>query len=244
MNTQLNKYQQNRYGNTRYKYRARKGGYLKKTKGGYFKQLVDGQKNPYIKAGITSIPYLIKSVGLLKSLVNSEYKYIDSGTVGITFNNTGTVSYLTDVAQGLGDEDRIGNTILLKDIIFRCEIAMNATASATSVRVILFCDKETDGTSPTVTQVLETASYLSPLNQDSSKRFVVLHDIGFSMSIYNNRIISDKFYKELNIHTRYDGSGATVADARQNQIFLLTISNEVTNVPTINYNSRIKFYDS
>lgn len=229
---------------TKRRYRPRRRRYIKKTKGGFLKKLVDGTSNPYIKAGVNSIPYLIKSVGLLKSLVNSEYKYIDSGTVNLTFNNTGTVSYLTDVAQGLGDEDRIGNTILLKDIYFRYEIAMNATASATTIRVILFCDKETDGVSPTVGQVLETVNYLAPLNQDSSKRFVVLKDITMSMSIYNNRIKAGKFYKILNIHTRYDGTGATVADARQNQFFLLTISNEVSAVPTINYNCRIKFYDS
>lgn len=228
----------------RFRRRSRGGRrYIRKNKGGRTKQLVDGRYSGFIQAGVRAMPYVLNSIKMLKQLVNSEEHYRD-----VQFNNTfttaGDIQLLSGIAQGDTDITRSGNKVLFKDIIFRANVNASSVPSATTARIIMFVDKECDGSNPTVAQVLQQASVHSPLNMDFSKRFVVLKDwlFGYSNVGILERVV--KTYKTLNFHGFYDGTTVTVTDCKENQIFILFISDAATNAPGYSFWSRIKFYDN
>jgi len=224
-------------------YRKGRGKKIKKTKGGRAKQLVDGKYSGYISAGVAAIPYLIKSVRLLKQLVNSEEHYIDIAS-NATYNNTGTIVYLSSVAVGDTDVTRTGNKVLFKDIIFRFNLYGNNAQPNTTTRVILFIDKENDGVLPNVTDVLMSASPLAPVNINFSKRYVILKTWLVTFSNTGKNDFSSKCYKILNFHGNWDGTSNTIADAKENQIFALILSDTSSSNPGYSLYSRIKFYDN
>lgn len=217
---------------------------MKKTRGGKTKQFVDGKQNMYIKAGTAAIPYLIKSVGLLKSLINTEPKFVDTTFTTAVLGTTLLYSRLTAIAGGTTDSQRIGNKILLKDLFIRFTIVMNTAATSTIYRVLLFVDKEADGASPTSPTPLAAASTEAPLDMDESKRFVIIRDQYIPLSINGNRQIGRKIFATLNFHCDFDGTGSGIADAKQNQLYLAFISSDNTNQSTVSAYSRVKYYDS
>lgn len=188
------------------------------------------------------VPSLVKSVATIQSMINTELKFVDTNN---TFNpsSSGTVSYLSGMATGTDDSERIGNSILAHDNYIRLSCAFNTSASATFVRIILICDKECDGVAPVVTNVLQTASPYSPLNQDFSDRFVVIWDKFFSQDPQKLTMATKK-YTTTPFHIKYDGSTSGVASAKENNIFMLSITNEATNTPTIVYYNRFRYYDT
>lgn len=218
--------------------------YIRKQRGGRTKDFVDGKQQRMIQAGITSIPYLIKSVGLLKSLINTEPKFLDTTFTSTVLGTTVLYSRLTAIGQGLTDSSRIGNKILLKDVFIRYTIVMNSAAATTMYRAILFVDKETDGASPTSPSPLALNSTESPIDMDESKRFVIIRDQYIPLSINGDRVCGEKIYSELNFHCEFDGTGNGIGDAKENQIWLAFLSSDNTNQSTVNAYSRIKYYDS
>lgn len=216
---------------------------IKKTTGGRVKQLVDGRYSGYVRAGVAAMPYVLRSIKMMKTMINSEehYKDISNNT---TFTSAGDIQFLSGIAQGDTDITRSGNKVLLKDILFRVNINSNSATQNTTVRMILFVDKECDGANPTVAQLLTSASPLSPLNMDFSKRFVIISDKLMSFSNTGQQERTFKIYKTLNFHALFDGNLVTVADAKENHIFALFISDTAANNPGYSYTSRIKFYDN
>lgn len=225
-------------------YKKKNNRKIKKTKGNKVKQLVDGQYQQYIDAGVSAIPYLIKSVGMLKSLVNSEPKYVDTSATVTTVGTTMQYGRLTGIAQGDLDTNRIGNKILLKDVLLRFYVIMNATATNQIFRCMLIVDKEADGASPTSPQPLQTNDVNSPISMDYSKRFVIIKTWHLDCSINGNRGMNGKCYKELNIHCDFDGAGSGIGDAKENQLYFAYMSSDNTLQGTVAYYGRVKYYDS
>lgn len=216
---------------------------MKTSYGGQTKKLVDGKGTSYVKMGIQAIPYILRSVKLLKSLINTEAKYVDVSS-SATFSSTMVYERLTAIAVGTTDITRIGNKILLKDVLVRLRFIMNSSATATQCRWILFVDKECDGAIPSAPQPLASSSTEAPNSMDFSKRYVIVKTGNVSLSINGTRDFAIKCYKNLNIHCDYDGTGSAVADAKENQLYIGFISSEATNVPTYSLYSRVKYYDS
>lgn len=207
------------------------------------KRMVDGTATKWISTGVRAIPYLIKTVRMMKGLINSELHYLDT-TETDNVSSSGDISGLTLMATGDTDVTREGNKILAHDVYVRGYAQIHTSALQSIVRIILFVDKECDGVAPTVANVLQTTSYLSPLNQNFSKRFVVLHDRSMALNDTGENSKPFKFYVKVPFHIHYDGTSANITDAKENQIFLLLISNESTNTPVVNWYARFKWYDN
>ena len=58
-----------------------------------------------------AMPYVLSSLKFLKSVVNVEKKFIDSGVVSNNVGNAGAIYYLSGVAQGTDQITRNGNSI-------------------------------------------------------------------------------------------------------------------------------------
>lgn len=210
------------------------------------RQLINGRGTTSAERLATyggAIGQLARTVYGITQLVNSEPKYVDVD-IGLSFSTAGQVVLLSGLAQGNSDITRNGNSVLGKDIQCKFVLTKNASASQTICRLIWICDKECDGANPTLANILVgTVPAVGMLNKDFTKRFVVLKDTMHCLDA-NNQIVEDKLYIKYPIHMYYDGSTAAVSDCKENQVFLLMVSNEATNTPTLTAHSRINFYDN
>lgn len=183
-----------------------------------------------------------KGVYYLKGLVNSEMLH-NQGLSSTTVNTTGAVIPMCSIGQGDTTSGRTGNSILIRNIMLRFAIKQNAAAETTYYRLMLFCDTQQEGdTTPTVTDVLESNNYLSPLSTGQSGRFKVLWSTITSTSNASTTAkVIDKYFKVYN-HVRYNGTAST--DIQRNGYYFLMLSSESTNTPTIAYSWKIGYHDN
>lgn len=186
-----------------------------------------------------------KTAKYLKGLVNVEFKKYDKSGTG-TINSTGAITHITDIAQGDTDQSRNGNSLLLKSINLKFQIAMNGSSAGSIVRCLVFHDKQQVGdTSPSVSDVLDgdaVSPLLAPLNNLTVGRFSILFDRMYKMGNSSDPIKIIKMYRKCLSHVRFNGTAST--DIQKNGLYFLLVSNEPTNVPTVSYQSRLTFIDN
>lgn len=193
-----------------------------------------------------TVPAVIKSIGYLSSMINSEVKQVDvTQTNQSVDNSTGFVSScLTLMAQGDGDNQRNGNKILAKDLHIKGSLQINAANTGSQyVRLMLVCDREASGAAPTVSDLLQAISPFASIDEDFSRRWVMLAS---KIIPLNTQRPSTTFtmFKKLPFHIFYGAGTGAVTDIKENNIFLVALSDQSANVPTITYYSRFHFYDN
>lgn len=185
-----------------------------------------------------------KGVKYLKGLVNSEMLHTDTSlTLG---SNQSQIFSLCQIAQNDTDTGRTGNSILLRNIYIRGLLEINPTVSANS-RVMIALVKDTQqiaDTTPAVLDVFNTNSPESMLKLGTSGRFKVLYRKTYVLSPASggrNAIEFTKYWK-LYQHIRYNGSANT--DVQKNGYYLVVISSEVVNYPSVSLTSRLGYHDN
>lgn len=184
---------------------------------------------------------LQRQVRFMKGMINSERHYTDIDAGG-TPNNAGYITLINEIAQGDDVANRQGNSLLHKYVKINYACTINGSATETFVRIIVFTDTANQGSTPSVTSVITTASVVAQKNVDNQKRFVILKDIKFWLNAANKTQTIGKIYIPTNYHCRYSGSSGT--DVLQNAIYILVISNEATNAPVFVSQARNAFYDN
>lgn len=192
---------------------------------------------------VETLPRLWKQVKKIKHIINAEQKYIDY-SASTTVNNAGGVVFITGITQGTAATERTGVSIKAVSHLMRFDVQLNPNATSSMFRILVFIDDSCNGANPAVTDVLNAASYLSPLNINNGKRFRVVWDKLVRLSTNGNAIVGKKVFKKLNHHIRYNGTGSTVTSAKEGNMFCLVISDETTDVPTWNVNVRTRYYDN
>lgn len=180
----------------------------------------------------------------LKGLINVEKKYLDvSGT--LTPVVALSASLLNGIAQGDTSITRDGDSVKIVSLLINFNFVMNASASASRIRIIILRDKQSNAAAPAGSVILESdTNILSPRNIDYGKRFKVYKDF----MVVVNTDFPEKAMKivlsKLKFHTKYIDGGATIASIATNSLYLLAMSDEGTNTPSINYYSRIRYIDN
>lgn len=188
-----------------------------------------------------------KGVKYLKSIVNVEFKKHDSQATN-TPSTSGVISSLAAIAQGDTDQTRSGNSILAKSLYLQYTIKQHASASETFCRLVVFMDKQQiSDTAPSIGDILDSTFssqyWLAPLNNEFGVgRFKVLADRRFAFSGNGKEAHIGKLYLKLKNHIRYNGS--TVSDIQKNGIYLLWVSSEATNTPSVEHVARLTFTDN
>lgn len=181
-------------------------------------------------------------VRYLKSLVNSETFHKDSSVSGAV-STTPSVNHLTAIATGDADASRTGNSILCKRLTYNMSINMNVSSSDTWLRMVLLVDTQQVGdTAPQWTDVFSAATISSLLNVETLGRFTILRDKIYTMSISGRRNLQLKGSIPLKFHTRYNGNNST--DIQKNGVYLMFLSNEATNTPTVTSVWRLHYHDN
>lgn len=222
----------------------------RRPRGTVAKRMVEGHNSTMIEKmawGAGAVSTLARAIVPYIKANNAEAKYFDqSATVNPTFPNASIV-VMSNMAQGLTDITRIGNSIKAKDL----KVKYTFTPSYTSLpynntRVMIIIDKMQGGVAaPVITQILEdSTNYLSPLNKDFTDRFVLLRDNYYTINQGGNAPLQHELFLKLDYHIRYLSSGAAVADQGPGAIYFVVINREATNVNTTSFYSRLNYYDN
>lgn len=187
------------------------------------------------------IPYILKSVGILKGLINAENHMFDTQLM-FSPPNTGTVFYLSNIGQGNSNGTRIGNSILAKYLHIQLSVKNNSLATGTVTRVLILCDKTNSGTLPAASDILTQVQPQSPLKEINADRFVTIYSWLVGTSNVGNTTEVDDSFRRLNFHIKYNGALST--DNGVNSLICLMISDQGTNTPNIVGNIRMGFYDN
>lgn len=179
----------------------------------------------------------------LRGLVNSEKKYATLSANANPDNSTGSVIHLTQTAQGDDNvDDRNGNSIFVRSILFRAICVKHATPANTHLRIIMFIDnQQISDTAPALSDILESSSTISPLSTGTAGRFKILKSYMLTLN-EETPTKTINFNKVLRHHVRYNGPAST--DIQKGAIYVAILSSEATDTPTITYMSKTGYHDN
>ena len=180
----------------------------------------------------------------VKRLINVEFKTHDIANT-FAVSSAGVINTLSFIDQGSDDNERDGNKIRAKSFLFRAYGEHDSAGEpAQLIRVIIFRDNMQRGAVPAVTDVLETANVLSPLNKDGDGRFTVLHDRMITVTSDKSQAFTKK-YRAIDFHLNYTGTTGIAANMGPGNIYLLAVSNEPSaNYPDLVFNFRLRYIDN
>lgn len=196
----------------------------------------------YSKPSVSGIAKAAWSgVKYLRTLVNSEVHKLDHQST-TTVSTSGGIIHLTDIVQGDADSTRTGNSVLVSGINIDLRMVKHASATTSFMRVIIFQDnQQVADTTPSVTDILATPNFNDFLSRTTVGRFKILSSRVYNFEA-NNVIRTYKKYFKISHHVRFNGTQST--DIQKGGIYLLVISDQVTNVPSLVYNTRTYFHDN
>lgn len=175
-----------------------------------------------------------------------ENKVVFGNVQNNAFDNTGlTFSLTTSIAQGTTALTRIGDKISLQRYSFKGNLKLNASATSTSVRMLVLKVYE-PGYSPVVSDLFfynGTAGYeiTSPINYPESKgRYAIMRDKTFTLTTEKNELNFKGSIKFRNCQSCYDRSG----NAQTKHIHVVFISDQAVNTPTLDFSSYLSFQDA
>lgn len=224
---------------------------------------------PYKKQKKSYTPYALNYGAKLafsamkkSSKYGSEVKFFEPTITTSAILTTGAICYeslLGGIIQGTGDNQRVGKKIQLKSIHLRGAVlqssSVNTVDATTTVRIIIFHDKQCNGAAATVTGILETADEKAFNNLDNSRRFKVLKDWFFTMNrkgaglnasiqLFAKNSEPLEFNKKVNIPIEYSGTGNGIVDLPSSNIGILAICSVVGQGVTLDTTVRVRYTDN
>lgn len=181
----------------------------------------------------------------VKGLVNAEFKNVDTNSF-VTAVAGGSVILLNGTTQGDGQTNREGSSFKMTSLYLRYSTTANATASYNTYRVMLVMDRQSNGVAPGVTDILATNTMDSPRNLDYVKRFKVLYDQvnNVGLNAKPQDFYSFKLKLQTHVQCFQSSNTGTVSDITTNGLFLVILSDQATNGPSVNYYHRLRFVDN
>ncbi len=190
-----------------------------------------------------------------------ELKFHDVNLDDAVVATAGTVTpTINIIAQGVTESQRIGRKCTIKQINWRYDVilpeidAAGTPGSGDSLRIIIFIDKQANGATAAVTDLLETANFLSFRNLANSGRFTFLmdkmHNINYAglasdgagVVSQANRIFAYSWYKRCNLPIEYSSTTGAIGEIRSNNIGVCLLSR--SGVVQLDSHFRLRFSDN
>ncbi len=146
------------------------------------------------------------------------------------------------IAQGVTESTRVGRKCVLTSVSWRYEVVLpefdaQATPSTGDIlRIILFVDKQANGATAAVVDILETADFQSFNNLTNSGRFRTLMDKTIALSyqamgsdgagvISGSQVLRQGvFFKQINLPLEFSAGAGVITEIRSNNLGVLLIS--------------------
>jgi hypothetical protein len=197
----------------------------------------------------------------LATLINVEDKKFDvDGSTATVISSTASVYNLSNIAQGNDYNNRSGDSILAQGMELRIAVGGSSVNNGSYLRVLLVADRENHGADIAIGDVLQGGAvpFLQPINATSGNRFEVLYDevvfmsalspalasSGTSTAYIPDRLLLPVLNRKWNKHIKYTSSAGADASNWENALFLVAISSDATNGPTISFTFRLHFTDN
>lgn len=195
------------------------------------------QRRRYSKRSNSTASKANRALYLAKKAIHQETKFIDTVYAPTLVPNSGLLmTSPCAVSAGVNYNNRIGNVIQATSLHLRGVIQMNGTAVATRVRVIIFRNN-LSGNPGAVIDYLNTNDINSMKSTDNRYNTQTLMDRTYLVDLENIK-------KPLNIKLKLNKPiyyGQTGSVPEKFGVFLMAISDEPTNTPTISWTSRLFF---
>ncbi len=176
---------------------------------------------------------------------DAELKFHDVDLDDAVIDTAGTITATVNIIpQDVTEKTRVGRKCTIKSIGWRYRInlpeqdAVATPANSDVVRVIMYLDKQANGATAAVTDLLESANFHSFNNLANKSRFRVLHDAMYDLNFLtlasdNAGVVSSagvnrsgEFFKKCNIPIEFDDTATTgaIGTIRSNNLGVLLIS--------------------
>lgn len=218
-----------RYRKRRYKKKGRFGGY------GRFMS----------NAGKTAATALtaLKIAKTVKDMVNVEYKYKDFNA-DTTIDNTWDIGMINIVPQDDTATGRDGDSIRMKSVQIEGTATINPSATTTQVTFAIVQWKNPNSSNLTALNVFANNGFNSLRNAQKMSDYRILYKKKLALSINGTRSINFKMYKKINLQSKWTGTTGSYTECMKNGLWVLIISSEATNTPTVEYEGRIRYIDN
>lgn len=190
-----------------------------------------------------------------------EMKFFDTTVSVGTVSAAGNIQpSMNLIPQSVTESGRIGRVTRIRRVQINGEVRLDPVASGAGppsdrLRFIVYLDKQANGATAQVTDLLETADILSFRNLSNSSRFQVLSDqtkdinfqagggdVAGANSNFAGNFKSLKLYKTCNIPVEFSATTGAITEIRSNNIGILLISENAT--ANCKWVCRLRFTDS
>lgn len=218
-------------------YRARRPA-LKRQRSFYAKS------QPPLKRQRTNLFSKANPVGVNQGNHGQEKKQVSTGlTVG--GDTTGSITLLNGIATGDDDTNRDGRKVTCKSVLIRGQVSVGATPTSAAYRCLIVYDKQANGATPAITDILGNVNMTGMNNLNNRERFVIVSDYTGSVEATQKTIEPLKIYRKLNMETIYQSTGATITSIATGSLFFVTMGNLAAGAtaPLITVNTRVRFVE-
>jgi len=176
-----------------------------------------------------------------------------TGAFGTAYgpNVAATVRFtlLNGVSQGTDSTNRVGRQTIMKSLYGRlCSQPVRTTTAGIDIltsgclRMIIFYDAMSNGTTPGASDIMGGTLVTSPLNLNNRERFRVLYDKTLCTEQGGVDIKMFKKFKRLNLPVQFINTSNTAADIGAGSLWLLCLWTG-HDVPAHSWDSRVRFVD-
>lgn len=181
----------------------------------------------------------------LKGLVNSERMYL-SQTINLAAKSN--IFQLNALPVGDVSGTRTGNSILMRSLYLRGFIQINPAVTVnTRIGMVLLWDtQQVSDTIPAITDIFDNndpeATLRTSANGYSAGRFKIISRKTFNLIPGQHPTHNIDKYRKLYKHAKFNGSNSS--DIQKNGLYLVILTSEVANFPTVNITSKLGYHDN
>lgn len=181
--------------------------------------------------------------------------YFDTAQASYNTSTTGSIACLNLVPQGVTTTTRVGKRIQLKSLQCHGVLQAGAATQLLQASYLIVYDRRPSGALPAITDILDTVSPNSFLNDTNSNRFKILKRVDHTHVGSTAGLTTDSVATEVDWYMRFPrkyastsykalGTGA-IADIDEGAIYIVTVGGNVagTAAGVFNAGFRLRFYD-
>jgi len=114
------------------------------------------------------------------------------------------------------------------------------------IRVLVIYDRSPNGVAPLITDILAFDNFVSPMNLNTSDRFLVISDKTFVEGINGGTTnLAAKEYKKMALDTLCLGAAGAIADISQGALFIMLAQGSLAApIGTFSGHFRLRFKDA
>jgi len=182
-----------------------------------------------------------------------ENNFVDLASASYVADTTGTIALIATIAQGAGQQQRVGKKSQYKSIQMRGFVGNNAAALYNKATVLIIYDRRPQSVLPAMADVLNTPSSLSFPNDSNTGRFKTLlrrdYDLQGAPSITTGTADSThnvEEYVKCNkpVVFKQFGTGA-IGDIEEGALYVVTVGNSAagTTAAAFTLGFRVRYHE-